>query len=104
MRRPAAAEGDRVATRAERMASTSRDREEWAQNTATARAARANVAEQVAGLIVAGDIMGGRSRVAMALQAVASAEQRQDEDALRAAWMDVAAAAGGAAAALDLRL
>lgn len=93
-----------MATKAERMVSTSRDREEWAQNTASARAARANVAEQVRGLIVAGDIMGGRTRVAMALRAVALAEQQQDEDALRAAWMDVAAAAGGAAAALDLRI
>lgn len=93
-----------MASRAERMVSTSRDREEWAQNTEAARAARANVADQVSELIVTADIMGGRTRVAMALRAVAMAEQRQDSDALRAAWMDVAAAAGGAAAALDVRI
>lgn len=91
-----------MASRSERLSATSRDREEWATKTEAARAARAVVAEQVAAQIVEADIMGGRGRVAMALRAVAAAEQQQDGDALRAAWMDVASAAGATAAALDL--
>jgi hypothetical protein len=93
------------------MSATSRDPEEWARATAAARGQReltaVEVAEvistQVGELIVQGDAMGGRSRLAIALQAVAVAERREDQDTLRAALMDVAVAAGTWVAALDFR-
>lgn len=90
---------------------TSRDPEEFARATEAARLTReaaasevaALIAEQVAALIVEGDIMGGPSLVATRLRAVATARAREDSAALRAAWIDLAAAAGACVAALDYR-
>jgi hypothetical protein len=92
-----------------RMAATSRDPEEWARATEAARRTRQEVAEevartigaQVAALIVEGDVMGGRSRLAGALRDVAAAERRGDPDALRAALMGGIEAMGSWVAALD---
>lgn len=90
---------------------TSRDREEYARRTARAREELQRtavevsevVARQVAELIVEGDVQGGRSLVAGRLREVASAELHGDEAVLRAAWLDLAVAAGACAASIDLR-
>lgn len=59
------------------------------------------IAAQVEELIVSGDIMGGRALVAARLRAVATAEVRGDDVALRAAWLELAVAAGACVAAID---
>lgn len=94
---------------APKMSATSRDPEEWARATEHARMTREEAAGEVAGviavqvreLIVAGDLMGGKALVAQRLKQVVTAEQREDKSALRAAWMDLAVAAGACVAALD---
>jgi hypothetical protein len=94
---------------ARKMSATSRDPEDWARATVRARATREEAAEEVAGviadqvreLIVSGDLMGGKALVAKRLKQVVTAEQREDKDALRAAWMDLAVAAGACVAAID---
>jgi hypothetical protein len=94
---------------ATRMAATSRDPEEWAKATGEARKTREEVARELAGvvaeqveaLIVEGDIMGGRALVGRRLAVVLDAERRGDLVALRAAVMDLGAACGSWAAALD---
>lgn len=92
-----------------RMASTSRDLEEWAKATEAARRTRQAVAEEVARtigtqaaeLLIEGDVMGGRSRLAGALKDIAVAERRGDPVALRAALMGGVEALGSWVAALD---
>lgn len=91
------------------MRATSRDPEEWARATEKARAIRELAAgevalvigEQVAELVVAGDIMGGRAMVADRIRKVAAAEQRGERDVLRAAWMELAVAAAACVASID---
>jgi hypothetical protein len=94
---------------ASRMAATSRDPEEWAKATGEARLSRREaarelallVAGQVEELIIEGDVMGGRALVGRRLAVVLEAERRGDAAALRAAVMDLGAACGSWAAALD---
>lgn len=91
------------------MAATSRDPEEWARATKAARVQREAAAGEVADrirkqvfeLIVEGDLMGGRALVATRVRQIAEAERREDEEALRAAVMELAVAAGMWVAALD---
>lgn len=92
-----------------RMSATSRDPEEWARKTEEARRVRevvakevaAVVAEQVEELLIAGDSMGGRGRVAVALEHVVTAERRGDKGAMRAATIELAVAGAAWTAALD---
>lgn len=91
------------------MRATSRDPEGWARATEKARATREQVAgevalvigEQVAELVVAGDIMGGRAMVADRIRKVAAAERRGDPSVLRSAWMELAVAAASCVASID---
>jgi hypothetical protein len=85
---------------------TSRDPEAWQEATAKARLVRERVAgevgEAVRELIIEGDIMGAPSTVVLRLRQVQEARVRGDAQVLRAAWMELAAAAGGCVAAIDL--
>lgn len=92
-----------------RMSATSRDPEEWARATEEARRVRDAVAREVAAviavqveeLLIAGDSMGGRGRVAVALEHLVTAERREDSGALRAATIELAVAGAAWTAALD---
>lgn len=110
-----------------KLSATSREPEEWAKATGSARATRVEVADQVRELIVEGDRMGGRTEVAQRIMRVVEAEQRiaeakgrqqqaaeegmpkhahaeaerEGRSALRAAAMNLAVAAGAWVAALD---
>lgn len=91
---------------------TSLDPVEWGAATEAARAKRedtarevaAVIAQQVAELLIEGDIMGGRSLAAIRLQQVAAAERRGDRVVLRGALIDASAAFAQWAAGLDFRV
>lgn len=106
-----------------KMSATSRDPEEWAARTKAARATRERVAHevaealraqlpqladtiavQVAELIVVGDAMGGRSRIAVCIEQIVRAEQRGDTDVLRSSVVELAVSAGAWVAALDFEM
>jgi hypothetical protein len=65
-------------TNGPRLAATSREPEEWAKATESARAVRAVVAEQLAELVVAGDKMGSRGGLTLRLEKMLEAERRVD--------------------------
>jgi hypothetical protein len=93
------------------MRATSRDPEDWqrateaarVQRTLTAHEVAGRIAEQVEANLIEGDAMGGRARLAVALRAIAVAEGRGDQVALRAALLDVSVAGAAWVAALDFK-
>jgi hypothetical protein len=76
-----------------------REPQEWIKATEQARGARAVVAAQLADLIIAEDITGGRELAAQRIREFAEAERTGDPMLTRAAAM----AAAGAFAALCVR-
>lgn len=114
---------------ASRLSATSREPEEWAAATETAREVRAATAHQVEELIIAGDVMGSRGALTARLEKLLEAESREAtakrarrharlagisevaalraeqeaQAAVRAAVMDIAVAAGQWAAAIDFQ-
>lgn len=88
---------------------SSRDPQAWVRATSAARGTRegaarevaGQIAEQVAALIVEGDIMGGRALLSTRVQQLVAAERRGDPVVVRAAVIEVAVAAGAWVAALD---
>jgi VIT1/CCC1 family predicted Fe2+/Mn2+ transporter len=110
-----------------KLSATSREPEEYAKATLSARGTREQVAEQLRELVIEGDRMGGRAELAMRISSLVEAErqiaeakgrqqqaaehglpqhehalaEREGRETLRAAVMSIAVAAGSWAAALD---
>lgn len=110
-----------------KLSATSREPEEYAKATLSARDTREKVADQLRELVIEGDRMGGRAEVALRVQGLVEAErkiaeakgrqqqaaenglaqqehveaEREGRSALRAAVMNLAVAAGSWASALD---
>ncbi|HEX7088677.1 MAG TPA: hypothetical protein VF192_00980 [Longimicrobiales bacterium] len=82
---------------------SSSEPKDWQDGTAKARAVRANVAEQVAELIVERDMTGAEGLVATRIRQVADAQRRGDRVALRAAIMELSVSSAHWVAAIDLQ-
>lgn len=82
---------------------TASDPEEYRAITEEARFVRASVAEQVGQMITDSDMTGSRDYFARRLRELAAAEKSGDPMALNAAVMEVAAAAGAWATAIQLK-
>lgn len=76
--------------------------EEFRTGEARARAARAEVGEQVRSLLLERAITGDRGLLAMRLQQLAQAERDGDREALRAAVMEITLAGAAWCVAIDL--
>jgi hypothetical protein len=74
----------------------------YAQGAKRAREARSNVAAQLAALIESADLTGSHPFVAKRVMGYSQAVKAHDPLLIRAALMDLAAAAGATAAAIDL--
>lgn len=82
---------------------TASDPEEYRAITEEARLVRASVAEQVGQMITDSDMTGSRDYFARRLRELAAAEKSGDPMSLNAAVMEIAAAAGAWASAIQLK-
>jgi crotonobetainyl-CoA:carnitine CoA-transferase CaiB-like acyl-CoA transferase len=82
---------------------SNREPQEWIRATREARESRAVVAGQLADLLVAEDITGGRELVTQRLRDLAGAERTGDPLMVRAALMTLAVACGAYCVRLDLQ-
>lgn len=78
------------------------DPEEWREGMRRAQAARKVVAKQVSDIIVTGELTGSRGYLAMRVREVAEAAEVDDPMLLRGSLVELAAAGGVWAAAVDL--
>lgn len=75
---------------------------EWVRGQEAARAARAAVAEQLTALLVGRGMTGDRAVLALRVRQLAEAEREGDPAVVRAAVMEVSAAAAAWCVSLDL--
>lgn len=81
---------------------SSREPEEWIRATNEARQARAIVAGQLADLLVASDITGGRPHLTARVRELGEAHRTSDLMVIRAATMELGVACGAYAVRIDL--
>lgn len=88
---------------ASRALGSSREPEEWIKATQAARGARAVVGGQVADLLVAADVTGGRALLSQRLREAGEAERTGDLAVVRAAYMNCATAFAAMVVSIDLK-